>query len=57
MLLKEKINKDFMEAFKNKEMDKKNFLGLLKGEIQNESSNACTWVPLFSRSSRGKESD
>ena len=40
MLLKEKINKDFMEAFKNKEMGKKNFLGLLKGEIQNESSRS-----------------
>lgn len=40
MLLKEKINKDFMEAFKNKEMDKKNFLGLLKGEIQNEISRS-----------------
>ena len=32
--LKEKINSDFMIAFKNKEMDKKNFLGLIKGEIQ-----------------------
>ena len=32
--LKEKINSDFMVAFKNKEMDKKNFLGLIKGEIQ-----------------------
>ena len=32
--LKEKINSDFMIAFKDKEMDKKNFLGLIKGEIQ-----------------------
>ena len=32
--LKEKISSDFMIAFKNKEMDKKNFLGLIKGEIQ-----------------------
>lgn len=36
MTLKEKINDEFMSAFKNKEMDKKNFLGVLKGEIQNE---------------------
>lgn len=36
MTLREKINDEFMSAFKNKEMDKKNFLGVLKGEIQNE---------------------
>lgn len=36
MSLKEKINVDFMEAFKSKQMDKKNFLGVVKGEIQNE---------------------
>jgi uncharacterized protein YqeY len=36
MSLKEKINTDFITAFKAKEMEKKNFLGLLKGEIQNE---------------------
>jgi uncharacterized protein YqeY len=34
--LKERINEDFMSAFKNKEMDKKNFLGVIKGDIQNE---------------------
>ena len=34
MTLKEQINKDFMEAFKNKETEKKNFLGVIKGEIQ-----------------------
>lgn len=33
--LKEKINQDFMLAFKSKEMEKKNFLGVIKGEIQN----------------------
>jgi uncharacterized protein YqeY len=33
--LKEKINQDFMLAFKSKEMKKKNFLGVIKGEIQN----------------------
>ena len=33
MILKEQINKDFMEAFKSKNMDKKNFLGVIKGEI------------------------
>jgi len=36
MNLKEQINADFLEAFKAKDMEKKNFLGLLKGEIQNE---------------------
>ena len=36
MTLKEQINADFMTAFKNKEMEKKNFLGVVKGEIQNE---------------------
>lgn len=32
--LKDKIAKDFMEAFKAKDMNKKNFLGVVKGEIQ-----------------------
>jgi uncharacterized protein YqeY len=36
MTLKEKINADFMTAFKAKDMDRKNFLGVVKGEIQNE---------------------
>jgi uncharacterized protein YqeY len=36
MTLKEQINADFMTAFKAKDMDKKNFLGVVKGEIQNE---------------------
>ena len=34
--LKEKINVDFLEAFKSKDMARKNFLGLLKGEIQTD---------------------
>lgn len=34
MKLKETINADFITAFKAKDMVKKNFLGLLKGEIQ-----------------------
>jgi uncharacterized protein YqeY len=38
MSLKEQISVDFMTAFKAKEMDKKNFLGVVKGEIQNEES-------------------
>jgi len=38
MNLKEQINTDFMIAFKAKDMDKKNFLGVVKGEIQNEES-------------------
>jgi uncharacterized protein len=32
--LKDKISEDFMKAFKAKDMDKKNFLGVIKGEIQ-----------------------
>ena len=36
MSLKEKINTDFITAFKAKEMEKKDFLCILKGEIQNE---------------------
>ena len=36
MSLREQINVEFMTAFKNKEMEKKNFLGVVKGEIQNE---------------------
>jgi uncharacterized protein YqeY len=35
-MLKERINADFMSAFKNKETEKKTFLGVVKGEIQNE---------------------
>ncbi len=42
MTLKERINADFMSAFKNKEMDKKNFLGVVKGEIQNEEGRSGT---------------
>jgi len=36
MTIKERINADFIEAFKTKDMGRKNFLGLLKSEIQNE---------------------
>ena len=36
MKLTERINTDFMLAFKAKEMEKKNFLGVVQGEIQNE---------------------
>jgi len=36
MTLKERIHTDFMEAFKAKDFQRKNFLGILKGEIQNE---------------------
>jgi len=32
--LKKRISDDFMKAFKAKDMDKKNFLGVVKGEIQ-----------------------
>lgn len=34
-MLQERINQDFMTAFKAKDMNKKNFLGVIKGEIQN----------------------
>jgi uncharacterized protein YqeY len=40
MLLKQRINADFMEALKNKQTDKKNFLGVIRGEIQNEEFRA-----------------
>jgi len=36
MTLKEQINSDFMEAYKAKDMTKKNFLGVLKGMLQTE---------------------
>ncbi len=38
MSLKEQLNVDFLAAFKAKEMDRKNFLGLIKGEIQTEET-------------------
>ena len=36
MSIKEKINQDFMLAFKEKNMDKKNFLGLIKATIETQ---------------------
>jgi uncharacterized protein YqeY len=36
MLLKQRINADYMDALKTKQVDKKNFLGVIRGEIQNE---------------------
>lgn len=36
MTLKEKINADFMEVYKAKNFEKKNFLGVLKGAIQTQ---------------------
>ena len=38
--LNDRLNADFMTAFKNKQMEKKNFLGLIKGEIANEVSRS-----------------
>ena len=32
--LKNKISKDFMDAFKAKDLKRKNFLGVIRGEIQ-----------------------
>jgi uncharacterized protein YqeY len=36
MTIKDQINADFMEAYKAKNMEKKNFLGVLKGAIQTQ---------------------
>ena len=40
MLLKQRINADYIDALKNKQIDKKNFLGVIRGEIQNEEFRA-----------------
>ena len=37
MELLKKINEDFMTAYKNKDMDLKNYLGFLKSEVTKES--------------------
>ena len=34
--MKERINQDYLKAFKAQDMERKNFLGLIKGEIQTE---------------------
>lgn len=34
--MKDRINKEFLEALKNKDVVRKNLLGVIKGEIQNE---------------------
>lgn len=39
MKIKEQINTDFIEAYKSKNMEKKNFLGVLKGAIQTQEGN------------------
>jgi uncharacterized protein YqeY len=38
MTIKERINDDFITAFKSQDFQRKNFLGLLKSEIQNEET-------------------
>ena len=40
MTLKEKINKDYIEAFKAKNTVKKNLLSVIKGEIQTIEKNS-----------------
>lgn len=40
MSLKERINQDFLDAFKNRDSQRKSFLGVLKGEIQNEEGRS-----------------
>lgn len=42
MTLKEKINADFMTAFKSKDMVAKSILSVVKGEIQNVEKNVGT---------------
>jgi uncharacterized protein YqeY len=37
MELLEKINKDFMSAYKNRDMETKNYLGFLKSEVTKET--------------------
>lgn len=37
MTLIEKISKDFTDAYKSKDMEKKNFLGVIKTEVTKES--------------------
>ncbi len=39
MTIEQKINQKFLEAYKNKQMDIKNFIGILKGEIENIKKN------------------
>ena len=39
MKLIERISNDFTEAYKAKDMDKKNFLGVIKTEVTKESKN------------------
>ena len=36
MELLEKLDSDFINAFKSKQIDKKNFLGVIRGEIQTQ---------------------
>jgi uncharacterized protein YqeY len=38
MNLKERINSDFMIAYKAKDMNKKTFLGILKGTLQTQET-------------------
>lgn len=38
MTIKERIHADFIKAFKEKDFPRKDFLGLLKSEIQNEET-------------------
>lgn len=40
MLIKERINRDYIQAFKEKNMDKKNFLGLLKASIETQEKKS-----------------
>ena len=39
--LKKRILKDFMVAFKQKKLNKKNFLGVIKGEIELQEGRGC----------------
>jgi uncharacterized protein YqeY len=39
MTIEQKINSQFMTAYKEKNMDLKNFLGVLKGEMETQKKN------------------
>ena len=47
MNLKQRITADFMAAFKAKQTEKKNFLGLIKSTIDNEEKKIRIIKPIF----------
>jgi uncharacterized protein YqeY len=39
MTIENQINQSFLSAYKNKDMNLKNFLGIIKGEMENVKKN------------------